>query len=358
MNQKKADILIKRSQMPKERPSKRIKCPDEVWLSSEDVNDLPSLPYLCVLTKPHATISGTDPKTLSSIISKYIYSISGLGRYDDEKMSAVISTMSRLKFSINLYKNCSEEIVVEMSRISGDAIEYHRLAQDILRVAKGQKPRMKSISSNIFDRKVVDAKLLTSCMKLESNSELEANDATCIGNLERILTLITKDRFDAVTLGLESLELMTNELSTRLEHRIKASRAVLLDGTFQGIKDFVFSRVLEAERDDDRDEDEVASELRLVLIILINSLRNCKDDERLVNSDTRDLFTGLVRLMKGDNDPHNVNRIAVSIEILLNLSEEFVSLGKELGLSTLVARCDFGDLLVSVDVVKSIVSFF
>lgn len=261
-------------------------------------------------------------------------------------MSAVITTTSHLKFSINLYKTCSKDILVEMARISGDTIEYHRLAQDILRVVKGLTP-----PSNCFERKAVDAKLLSSSIKSVSDLEVEST-------LERILALVTKDRFDAVTLGLESLEVMTNELSSQSNHRMQVSQAILFDGPFQGIKDFVFNRILADKEDNDRDKDEVARELRMILIILTNVLKNCKDDERLINHDTYDLFTGLVRLLKDEEDPHDAYRIAVSIEILLKSSHEFVSLGNELGLPTLVRRCDFGDLLSSVDVVKSIASFF
>lgn len=274
-------------------------------------------------------------------------------------MSALIRTITDLKFSINMYKTCSGEILVEISRISGDAIEYHCLAQDILRVAKGVMPRVKSASSNCFKSRVDDTKLLSSSIEFESNSKIESIDELCIENMERILTLITKDRFDAVTLGLESLEIMTNdETSTRPEYRIQASRAVLFDGPFQGIKDFFFNRILDTERHEDGDDEEDARELRMILIIMRNVLKNCKQDERLINHDTYNLFEGLVRLMLHEEDPHNIYHITVAIEILLSSSDEFVSLGNELGLSKLVERCDFGDLSIAGDVVKSISSFF
>jgi len=273
-------------------------------------------------------------------------------------MSALIRTITDLKFSINMYKTCSGEILVEIARISGDTIEYHCLAQDILRVAKGMMPRGKSASSNCFKSRVADIKLLSSSIEFESNSKIEPIDTLCISNMERILTLITKDRFDAVTLGLESLEIMTNETSTRPEYRIQASRAVLFDGPFQGIKDFFFTRILDTDKYDDGDDEEDARELRMILKILSNVLKNCKEDERLINHDTYYLFEGLVRLMQHEEDPHNIYHAAVAIEILLSSSDEFVSLGNELGLSKLVKRCDFGDLLIAEDVVQSISSFF
>lgn len=97
--QHKNETFTGRSQISIERPLKKIRCGDEGWISSVDVNDLPSLPYLHVLMKPHATVSGTDPITLSSRITNYLYSISAVGKYDDEKVCLDFWVSSHNKYA-------------------------------------------------------------------------------------------------------------------------------------------------------------------------------------------------------------------------------------------------------------------
>ena len=94
--------------------------------------------------------------------------------------------------------------------------------------------------------------------------------------MEKIQSLMKKDRMDAVLLGMESLELLVNASSSKQETVLSASKAILCNGgIWQDVKDILFGLVMDRNMhlgEEGTDQTEYDSKFHLALTILANAL--------------------------------------------------------------------------------------
>jgi len=185
---------------------------------------------------------------------------------------------------------------------------------------------------------------------LESrNDQLDVVSST----MEKIQTLLKKDRMDAFFLGMESLQLLLNRSSSKEETVVGASKAILFNGgRWQDVRDLVFGlvmdRTLQFEDESDSSNAENAEydyKFRLALTIFGNALdaigSTVKDDEsdfEIEMDDMKGLLLALKNFLEEPpslSDPNHVQSMYQSarcISFLIDLSPELRSAADDLGI--------------------------
>jgi len=180
---------------------------------------------------------------------------------------------------------------VELLRVNGDVMGFHRAARVILAAAQNiplpvnldatatagapTSRRIVTVIPNRHERSTPAAR-----MKEEQQGQGQGQGQGLVdvvsSTMEKIQSLMKKDRMDAVLLGMESLELLVNASSSKQETVLSASKAILCNGgIWQDVKDILFGLVMDRTihlGEEGTDQTEYDSKFHLALTILANAL--------------------------------------------------------------------------------------
>lgn len=194
-------------------------------------------------------IDDASPSTVASRISECLRKRSILAEYDDEGATASVLTAERVTFVIALYRggngkssDFSHVVVVECQRIKGCAIEFHRHCRAVMASAKGDSDGLDDRRGNLgafmtsplghgpsFGKITAKGHEVSITPKfIEGNTEsISVSIRFAFNGLKKVLDSLNKDRIDVQRLGAESLVLLTDKCSSRLETAYLASLCVL-----------------------------------------------------------------------------------------------------------------------------------
>jgi len=233
-------------------------------------NKLKSRPPFFPPINPYTStyIGDASPSILAVRISECLRKNNVIVEYDDEAATAHACTCDKVLLDITLHrgnKACAETrgadlshgVVVECIRVQGDTISFHRLCHCILNSARGDsdgldKERRKHgcFHDSPLGRWPMTDLLgpsasrgengnTTTCTLpqrfyhfqpnfVESSSMMDSKSVyTATWGLNKALSLLEKDRYDAQTLGLQLLVMLTDTFSSRMPVAIYSSICVL-----------------------------------------------------------------------------------------------------------------------------------
>jgi hypothetical protein len=172
---------------------------------------------------------------------------------------------------------------VELLRVNGDVMGFHRAARVILAAAQNMP-----LSANLQATATAGtAGTPSTSRQIATVTPIRRERSTLIrqgqvdvvsSTMEKIQSLMKKDRMDAVLLGMESLELLVNASSSKQETVLSASKAILCNGgIWQDVKDVLFGLVMDRNMHlnsggEGTDQAEYDSKYHLALTILANAL--------------------------------------------------------------------------------------
>jgi hypothetical protein len=198
------------------------------WNVAQDVSMLPEIPFFHVHTQTTTIVPNEKPQTIADRIVSGVGEISAVGSFDNELAKAIIHTMKGDKISIQMFQK-DGAVLVEIDRVNGDVISFHHTAKILLQAAKNIPS---SPTKSMEEIKVVTPPAI------QGRSQIFAHA------MEKAQSLLRKDRTDAVILGMESLDFLTDGESSSREITIGASKAILCNGNeYQEVKDFYFSTI-------------------------------------------------------------------------------------------------------------------
>jgi len=239
--------------------SKRKKQKREMT-SAWNVSELPTIPDLYIKLKTTCAIFDDSPKTVADRIVECAKVMSAVGLYDDEKAAATLR-IDDMELCIQLFKaiNC---VVVEIRRKNGSSISFHKAARALINSAKGK---------TIVISASVGPPSPTRPLKRKRKE-----DETATNTVERVDSLLRKDRVDANLLGMESLVHLTTSGSSSDEMALFTANVVMTCTNYV-IKDKVFSLIKNSDvpKDVDTNVDDVSFYGKMrnrALALLSNSL--------------------------------------------------------------------------------------
>lgn len=286
---------------------------------------------------------------------------------------ALIESTGNVKLLINLYRHEKNQILVELHRVDGDVIEYHSLSRAIFHAARKNQASQSQTLATEDDREKISVPLTLkhpprpTVLSNRIKSTLQ-NEAAVNKTMENIQNLITKDRTDAVRLGMESLSILTGESSSRKQVQLAASKAVLCnDSSWPDIQGMLFGTVMDScskhiqseEKEDscsDVDDSEFDTQLRLALTIIGNSAnvlwKEMDNSDSFVDLDKfKELLFILYDYVKEHTFSSSEESLSTSLHIqtvyqalrcmfyLISLSEELKNEAIDAGVQGVVGDC-------------------
>lgn len=226
--------------------------------------------------------------------------------FDDDAATASAMTANRVRFMIRLYRGgasnspFSHGVIIEIQRVRGDPITFHRSSRAILSAAQGDSNEA-SFYNYAIPNHGMGLALDTSVPGTSIIEEKKGNDSDVLAALEIDWTLIKKDRMDANILGWESLALLTNETGSGGTTALVAGRVVL--------------GMAPSGNADDEGEDERHAEIHASVISLIR-------DRRMIAGDAVYDFDDLHQEGKNDADHTTADEMAASTNNLVSSHSE------------------------------------
>ncbi len=166
--------------------------------------------------------------------------------------------MDGVKFTIQIFKTHDhQDMIIDIERRKGDTIHFHHVANSILNILDGVNDDdvpQQELQNRCYIDNASDYYSLQHYDK--EKSEYEMNKNKFEEAMESVCTLLDKDRFDAILLGLESLHSMTNGVSSNEDITNLCVQAILKDGEWQIAKDFIFDLLQNIGDKDDKCNDE------------------------------------------------------------------------------------------------------
>jgi hypothetical protein len=158
-------------------------------------------------------------------------------RYKDDPVSAALSTLEDIEFSLCLWKSRTEEdmVNVEIQRRRGDAVLSGRYARKILEAIQVEDFQESDyqVDTSLNIRHLQDAESLVHRALASSSASsgpyngMSSSEQTVLV-LDTVHSYLHTDRLDARHLGLESLCILTDPRRTSIATSISCARAVLL----------------------------------------------------------------------------------------------------------------------------------
>jgi len=234
----------KDSNFNKKRSKRRL-------ISEWNVTEVPALPIFYINERTSVKIMNMNPQLIADRITQYANSISAGLNYDDLKGGAIIS-INRTEICVQLFRirySTQNAIIVEVRRKNGSSIIFHRAARGILSAAKGDP-----VALPPSDLRTMTRPDTTKLLRSKRQTKEEDDDTTAEAAIENIEDLLTKDRFDANLLGVESLLHLTS-CGSSSKTMASFTADVILNGRSDIIKDKVFSLIVNAKRNEDEDDE-------------------------------------------------------------------------------------------------------
>ena len=250
-----------------------------------------------------------------------------------------------MEFTVQLFKvteRTNKCVIVEMQRTNGSSIQFHKVAQTLLKVAKETQAQSISDSSSTSSNKVYSNRLQQQRRDSISNDEKKERDQeeifTC--TLEMVDALLKKDRVDANLLGMESLQLLTTHKSASDAMVKFVSNVVITGERFSDIKSTISSLITKYTIDGESSTNEVEEgyyrKMRVCALTVLSSAlktffdvgdssgiktNTCKIDSILLSDDWLGDH-GLLNLLIGELknakiEPNDAFLAAKSLEIVL-----------------------------------------
>jgi len=221
-------------------PSKRRRFTiDSEWI----LRELPEMPYLYLKEKTATVVLNDSPQQIANRIVESARSMNCFGEYNSAKAKATLS-VDDTEFYIQLFKvrvgekqgKANECIVVEMQRLSGSTVVFHRVARNILSASKIRNVQVLSRVPVNTERSVTSHRegstSTSTCSTTGTVKESDLFNRT----MEIVESLLKKDRVDANLLGMESLQLLTNPNSSSDAMVAYASNITLTGCGFGDVK--------------------------------------------------------------------------------------------------------------------------
>lgn len=171
--------------------------------------------------------------------------------------------MDGVTFTIQIFKTQDhKDMIIDIERRKGDTIHFHHVAYSILNILEGVNdddvPPQQQQQQELQNQCNIDnaSDYYSHQHYDKEKSEYEMNKIKFEEAMESVCTLLDKDRFDAILLGLESLNSMTNGVSSNEDITNLCVQAILKDGEWQIAKDFIFDLLQNAGDKDDKCNDE------------------------------------------------------------------------------------------------------
>jgi len=213
-------------------------------ISEWNVDELPALPIFYIKERTSVKIMDAKPQIIADRVTQCANTMSADLNYDDLKGGVIVS-MNRIELCVQLFRinddSASDAIIVEVRRKNGSSITFHRAARAILKAAKGDPiilPRSLE-SQTRKDRNIVKIK-----------QSKEDDNLTAEATIEKIDSLLQKDRFDANLLGIESLLNLSSCDSSSKSMTLFTAEVILNGRHSDVIKDTVFSLVRNSSNDE------------------------------------------------------------------------------------------------------------
>lgn len=193
------------------------------------------------------------PNTIASKILQVVSLLNATGEYNSEKACATIHTIDGITLSIQMFKSIDcQSILIDIERKVGNTIQFHYVANTILKEV-GLLSNNSSIRNDILKptcELTLDQppsyKSSNDCQTTQYENEnissldkIDNDRYKFQQSMEQICTLIQKDRFDAIVLGLESLESMTNGISSNDDITALTVQAIIVDDEWHLVRDFI-----------------------------------------------------------------------------------------------------------------------
>lgn len=177
-----------------------------------DDENVPSLPFRYLLRRTHTIISGLKASLIASNIVRSLQKLSIIAQFDNLKMIAHAQTSNHTKFNIRLFSTRNntdsptdcKNIIVELNCVSSREFGFHQLVNAILEEARGNTYEIAD-EDGPRNRLKVNRDLFPQLLSPQSQKE-HAKSA-----LIRAERLLGNDRYDANSLGMESLLLLTDK---------------------------------------------------------------------------------------------------------------------------------------------------
>lgn len=261
---------------------------DSKW----ELKDLPELPFLYLKEKTSVVVLNANPQDIASRIVDCAKSLSAYGHYNGEKAKASLNA-NNVEFSVQLFKvteRTNKCVIVEMQRTNGSSIQFHKVAQTLLKVAKETQAQSPPAPSPSFTNKGDINKLQR--LRKNNREKKERNQEevfTC--TLEMVDALLKKDRVDANLLGMESLQLLTSHKSAS-DSMVKFVSDIVVTGErFGDIKGTISSLITKYTIDGDTPTNDVEEgyyrKMRVcALTVLSNSLKSFFDLDKTSDAKT------------------------------------------------------------------------
>lgn len=253
-----------------------------------DYESLPEVPLFYPIERTSTVVECRDPGLIADRILVCLQKLSIIAKFNSREASAFAEALDFTKFYIRLYKNSTTNhagILVEMQRVEGDSFNFIKYVQAILAAARGEA---------LFDERSATGRWrsslgyipssVLSCRTLHQEKKQGEKDCEYLLAVEELLT---KDRSDAVLLGIDSLLVLTDNMRSNVSSC--AAKAVLF-GTHPVIKEFIHKcihhpQTVLSPEDIAFDFDSRQCEIihTTALAILGNSLQSAYDDTKCIN---------------------------------------------------------------------------
>ena len=268
-----------------------------------------------------------------------------------------------MEFTVQLFKvteRTNKCVIVEMQRTNGSSVQFHKIAQTLLKVAKETQAQSPLDPSSPFTNKV-DIKKLHHSQKQSKEKKEHNQEEVFICTLEMVDALLKKDRVDANLLGMESLQLLTSHKSASDSMVKFVSNIVITGERFGDIKGTISSLITKYTIDGDTPTNDVEEgyyrKMRVcALTVLSNSLKSffdlnetsdaktdtCKIDSILSSDDwlgDHGLLTLLVEELKNAKvEPNDAYLAGKSLEIVFLRSMRMRSEAIKLNAQTIITE--------------------
>jgi len=245
--------------------------------STWNIIQLPTIPDFYIKEKTSVAVMNAKPQCVADRIVQCAKVLSADCYYDDQKAEATLS-INQMELCVQLFKvsdNTRNMVVVETRRKNGSPISFHKLARAILNAAKGNAISMTSSFT---------AKSQTKNLIMHEENK-EDNDVTVAGTIEKVESLLRKDRVDAKLLGMESLLHLTTSGSSSKNMALFTANVILNGWKNDVIKDTVFSLITKSNDEENESENVVENgfnqRMRIcALSLLANSLEAISDNKQ------------------------------------------------------------------------------
>jgi hypothetical protein len=181
-----------------------------------------SVPDYYYLERTHAVVENATPQVVATRVSSYFREASIAASYDESEALVDAETSDGVEFCVRLWavEANTNQVIVEVQRVSGCSFNFCQSAKSILRASKG----LASPNACSAPQFTIPKGIPRPCLQDEERNMQEG--------LSIAISLLNSDRLDCNALAMESLVKLT---SLGSDFRALAARTILRDETLEKI---------------------------------------------------------------------------------------------------------------------------